>query len=131
MRYSKHTGIAAVLLLIITCFTPWVYIPTLQLTITGFHTQHTNFGQPGLMHSILGGLALLFFLSNAIAAKRANVFVCTLNFAWAVRNYLLVTQCELGECPEKKSGIYIILLASFIILVMALLPPNKLNNTDK
>ncbi len=122
MRYSNFIGGGASLLLIISCFLPWVYIPLIQTTITGFSAEHTNFGKPGLMHIILTGFATVLFLISSIGAKRVNVFVCALNFSWSLRNYLLVTNCELGECPEKRFGIYAVVILSFIILIMSLLP---------
>ena len=125
MRYSNYIGASASVLLIICCFVPWVYIPVIQTTITGFSAEHTNFGKPGLMHLILSGSAFIMFLLTKIGAKRVNVFVCALNFSWALRNYLLVTNCELGECPEKKYGIFLIVILGFIMLVMSLLPKGE------
>jgi hypothetical protein len=39
----------------------------------------------------------------------------------------LLSQCEFGECPEKKAGLYIVLILSAIILVMTLFPMVKEN----
>ena len=126
MRYSNYIGAVATIILIISCFTPWVYISPIQTIITGFSTEHTNFGKPGLMHVILSSFAFILFLLTKIGAKRVNVFVCALNFSWALRNYLLVSNCELGECPEKRFGIYAVVLLSFLMLIMSLLPKEKI-----
>lgn len=45
--------------------------------------------------------------------------------AWALRNYLLLSTCQGGECPDKKAGLFLLMIASGIILAMSLLP--KLN----
>jgi hypothetical protein len=126
MRYSNFIGASASILLILSCFIPWVYISVIQTTITGFSAEHTNFGHPGLMHVLLSSFAILLFLLKNIGAKRVNVFVGALNFSWALRNYLLVTNCELGECPEKRFGIYAIVILSFIMLIMSLMPQGKI-----
>ena len=122
MRYSNFIGLAASVGLIVTCFFPWVYIPSIQTTISGFYADHTNFGKPGLMHVILSAVALLLFSLKKIGAIRFNILLCAFNFAWSLRNILMLTRCELGECPESRPGIYIIVLFSFVMLIMSLLP---------
>ena len=122
MKYSNYIGVAASVALIIFCFVPWVYIGYIKTTITGLSTGHTNFGRPGAMHLILAVFSIILFLLNKVWATRANVFIVALNFAWSLRNFLLITQCEFGECPEKKFGIYAVIALSFIILLMGLLP---------
>jgi hypothetical protein len=128
MKYANYIGVAASLALIIFCFVPWVYIGYIKTTITGLTTSHTNFGRPGAMHIILAFLSIILFLLNKVWATRANVFIVALNFAWSLRNFLLITQCEFGECPEKKFGIYAVIALSFIILLMGLLPKTSFKN---
>lgn len=122
MKYSNYIGVLAAIALIVCCFVPWVYIVSIQTTITGADSGHTNFGRPGLMHIIFGVFSILLFLLHKVWAKRTNLFVATLNFAWAIRNFLLITRCELGECPEKRFGIYAVLILSFFMLSMTLFP---------
>jgi len=107
---------------------PWVYIGYIKTTITGLSAPHTNFGRPGMMHILLAAFSIILFFIKEVWAVRTNLFIVTFNFAWSIRNFLLITQCELGECPEKKLGIYAILLLSFIILIMGLLPKITLKN---
>lgn len=128
MKYSNYTGVAAALALVVFCFVPWVYIGYIKTTITGVSTGHTNFGRPGAIHIILAVFAMILFLVNRVWAMRINVFIVALNFTWAIRNYLLITQCEFGECPEKKFGIYAVVALSSVILLMGLLP--KVNSKD-
>lgn len=125
MRYSNFIGVAACVFLVLTCFTPWVYISSIQATITGFNTKGTNFGNPGLMHVIVCCFAIIFFLVEKAGAKRANLFFCAFNLAWSFRNFLLLTHCEAGECPEKKIGIYLTFCLSFLMLIMSFLPDIK------
>lgn len=128
MKYSNYIGCALAALLIVFCFVPWVYIESVKTTVTGLHSGNTNFGSPGAVHIFLAILSIILFLVNKVWAKRANLFVTTLNFAWAIRNFLVLTLCQMGECPERRLGIYAIIIFSFLILLMALLP--KMNVED-
>ena len=127
MNYTKYIGVAAALLLIASCFIPWIYIETLQLTATGFYTKGTFYGMPGLMNVVVSSIAILCFLLQNLGAKRTNLFICAFNLAWSVRNYLVVTQCQQGECPEKRIGIYAIVFLSVIMMIMSLFPKVKLD----
>lgn len=122
MKYSNYIGVIAAAAIVTVCFMPWVYIPSIKTTITGMSADKTNFGRPGLMNIILGITAVVLFIIPRIWAKRINLFIGIFNLAWSVRNFLLITQCELGECPEKKSGIYLLLLLSAVLLLMTFLP---------
>lgn len=126
MKYSNYIGAFSSILLIISCYFPWVYIQNIQTTITGFHAPHTNFGQPGLMHVILATITIPLFLLKNLVVKRFNVFVCAFNFSWSMRNFFLITHCELGECPEKQYGIFLIVFFSFSMLLMSLLPKGEM-----
>ena len=118
MKYSNYIGVAIAIALIAFCFMPWVYIISIQTTITGLDSGNTNFGSPGAMHIIFCVFSIILFLLPKVWAKRANMIVVTLNFAWAIRNFLLITRCEVGECPEKRFGIYAVIILSFLILLM-------------
>jgi hypothetical protein len=122
MKYSKWVGLFAVLLLAFSAFQPWVTIPAQQLTITGMDTTGTNFGKPALVNMMLSAIAAVCFIVPPLMAKRANVLVCTLNIAWAVRNFILLSICRAGECPEKKHGVYLLMIASLIMMAASLFP---------
>ena len=126
MKYSPHIGVFACLALITVCFFPWVHIPSINTTLTGIKTAPTNYGSPGLLHIIFSSLAIIFFLIHKIWAKRTNAIFTTLNFAWAIRNFFMVSRCEMGECPEKRTALYLVLLFAFIIFAMSLLPKIQL-----
>src|SRR4051812_41735753 len=114
MKYTNYIGAILSIALIAFCFAPWVYIESIQTTITGVNTGVTNYGRPGIIHIFLSVLSIILFLVPRVWAKRANIFVTAFNFAWSIRNFLLVTQCQMGECPEKKPGIYAVFILSFI-----------------
>ncbi|NCI46591.1 hypothetical protein [Sediminibacterium soli] len=122
MKHSQTIGILAAIATIAVCFLPWVVIPGKQLVITGMDAAGTNFGKPGLVNSILCVVMIVLFLVPRIWSKRTNVFLAALNLAWCFRNYLLVSTCMMGECPEKKSWLFALLFLGITIQLMALLP---------
>ena len=122
-KYSKWVGLLAAVAVIAVCYQPWIYVPRVSLEIGGMYaTGKQNFGRPGLMNCILAVVSIIMFLLPFIWAKRTNIFIVAFNIAWAVRNYILLTKCYGGECPEVKIGIYLLLLASGLMLVMAFIP---------
>jgi len=122
MKHSQLIGIIAAIGIIALCFFPWSYIESKDITITGMSAPDTNFGKPGLMNIIILSVAILFFILPKVWAKRVNVFLGIFNLAWSIRNYIVVSGCLMGECPVKKPALYILIVLSAIVLLMALLP---------
>ena len=129
MKYSNQIGALAALLTIVSCFLTWITLPDLGITVTGFRSEGTNFGKPGLMNTIMSMIAFVMFLFPRVWAKRGNLFFTGFNLAWAVRNYILVTSCHGGECPLKSTGIYLLLITSGIQLLMAVFPDVKVKSS--
>ena len=126
MRWMKWIGIAATGLLIISCFIPWVIIESKNITVSGIDATGTTFGKPGYFHFIMVFFFLLFSYLSKLWAKRGNLIIGALNLAWAIRNYFIISACRGGDCPVKKIGLYIIVLASVVMLFTALFPDMKL-----
>ena|SRR5687767_14614245 len=126
MRWMKWTGLAAVALLIISCFSTWVVVISKNIAISGVDATGTSFGKPGYFHFLFSFFFILFTLIPRVWAKRTNLLVTALNMAWAIRNYFIITACRGGDCPEKYTGIYLLVLASFLMLLSALFPDIKL-----
>jgi hypothetical protein len=38
--------------------------------------------------------------------------------AWAIRNYIVISACNGGVCPEKHTGLYTILIGSILLLIL-------------
>ena len=131
MKYSQTIGFIAVVLAILVCFMPLVYIESKNLTITGFKAAGTRFGRPGMFIVYMGSIAAGLFLIPKIWAKRVNVFLTAMIFAWAVRNYLLLTTCAAGECPEKQVGLFLLLAFTAITMIMSFLPKIDLSKQQK
>jgi hypothetical protein len=123
MKYSAHIGILFCGILFIAAYYPWIYIESLRIEVSGVGAQiKTVFGKPALMNFYLMPLLVLLFIIPKLWAKKINPFIGAINFAWALRNFLLLSTCRNGECPEQKIALYIYFLAAIVILVMTVLP---------
>jgi len=131
MRNMKWIGLAAVILLVVSCFLPWVFISSQKIIVSGVDSTGTNFGKPGYTHFVLGFFFIVFHFIPKLWAKRVNLLVVALNIAWAIRNYFIISMCRVGECPEKQIGLWLVLLASALILIAALFPDVKLKEEKK
>jgi len=127
MKYSQQIGAILCLIVIGSCFIPWSYIPSLHATLTGMYTATTDFGKPGILHIAFSFMAFVLFLIPKLWSKRTNIFICAFNLAWAVKNYMLYSMCSAGDCQEKKTGIYIMLIASILMMIMSVLPKIEVN----
>ena len=129
MKYTQTIGIIASLIVLICSFLPWSIVVSEQITISGFETEGTRFGKPGLFLNFFTIIAIVLFLIPAIWAKRTNIFIGAIVFTWSLRNYILVSTCLMGECPVKQPALYTLVIASGLVMVMTLLP--KLNTLNK
>jgi hypothetical protein len=128
MRLMKWIGVASALLLIAACFMPWVIISSKNITVSGIDTTGTNFGKPAYFHFLMIFLFLLFTFILRVWAKRSNLLVTGINLGWAIRNYFIITMCRGGECPEKQTAVFLIVIASALMLASALFPDIKLKD---
>ena len=122
-------GIAACLVLIVSCFTPWTYHADIGKTFNGFFSEHNEYGKPGKMLVIFSVIILFFMLLPKIWAKRANLFLSAFLVAYAIKTYILFTSCYNAYCPDKKAGIYIMLFSTLFMLLGAVFPNMKLMKT--
>lgn len=125
MKYSQWIGFVAMILVAVSCYLPWLSIPAINTTVTGMDGTGTNFGKPAKLHLIFCVITGILFLIPKVWAKRINWIFCGMNVAWAIRNFLLYARCEMGSCPERKIGLYLLLISSIIMLVAALFPDLK------
>ena len=122
MKYSQQIGMVLALAIIGGCWMPWVVIESKSIVVDGFHAAGTNFGRPGLFIAYTSGIAFILFSIQKVWAKRINGFIATFAFAWSIRNYLILSACFGGECPQKQVGLYMMVVLSATMMVMSLLP---------
>lgn len=131
MKFMKWTGVAAAILLVMSCFLTWVTIDYKNLELTGINTTGTSFGKPGYFHFLMVIVFLLLTFTQRIWAKRLNLLVTAINLAWAVRNFFIIAQCSGGECPHRETGMWLMLLTSLVMLISALFPDMELPSAKK
>jgi hypothetical protein len=122
MKYMKWTGVAAALVLVISCFLTWVTIDYKNLVLTGVDTTGTSFGKPAYFHFLLTAVFLALTFIKRVWSKRLNLLITALNLAWAVRNFFIIAQCSGGECPHREAGMWLMLISSLLMLLSALFP---------
>ena len=126
MKYSQSIGVAAALLLVGASFLPWAYFPDLQKEFTGFFSEHNAYGRPGKVFIFLSAIAIVLFLIPRVWAKRANLMVGALTFAFGIKCFLLFGACYRGICPEKRVGLFLVVILPAIMTLAAILPDLKL-----
>lgn len=130
MKFSKWIGIAAAAALIIVCFMPWTYHADVQKAFTGFFSENNAYGKPGKFLVAFSVISALLFILPKIWAKRTNLFVTGIMLAYAIKTYILYTSCYNAYCPEKKAGIYLVVLLSLLQFVMSLFPDIKIKQEN-
>jgi hypothetical protein len=123
MKWIKWLSILAAIVLIASCFFPWVIIKSKNIIGLAY-------GHYGYFFIPLATIFICFQLVNKLWAKRCNVaigaLIITIAFAC-----LWIFRCEYGECPEKQPGLYIMFSSAVIVLLGCLLPDIKLSRDLK
>lgn len=122
MKYSQTIGVLLCIFLFFCTTQPLVIIESHQIVITGWQTKGTDFGKPGIFFSLVGGLAMLFFILPFIWAKRFNLALAALLIAWSVRNFIVLSNCQMGDCPQRQWALYTCVIVSIGIFIMTFLP---------
>jgi hypothetical protein len=134
MKYSQIIGILASFTLIGLCFMPWVHISSLNIYLNGINGKASvelNFGEQIITHGFFTTIMVLCFLVNQVWAKRTNVFIGAVNFALAIKNFIIFSMCRGGECPEKQPALYALVAVALIMMIMGFFPRLVLKSTSK
>ena len=118
--------IGEALLIIATCFMPWVHYNNINETFTGYHVVKfaggSYYGKAGITITFMSIIVLLLMLMPRLWAKRANLFLAALLFAYCVRTYVIFTGALFEGEVEKLAGIYLIVILSFLVLLGSVFP---------
>lgn len=119
MQSIKWLAILTAGILITACFFPWVSIEGKDFFVGGFYSSAASpFGMPGLLHVFFCFIYILFVLLQKIWSVRTAFFISAFNIAWAVRNFLVISACSGGVCPEKHTALYVILIGSIALTIL-------------
>ncbi len=127
-KYLQRIGLVACIVLIVSCFMPWTYHDDLKETFTGFYSHDNHYGKPGIFLTVIALSVFVFMYLPKVWAKRTNLFVCALGVGYAIKSFILFSSCYNAYCPEKKAGIYLMLVAVIIMLVAAVFPDLRMKN---
>ena len=130
-------GLTACVVLIVACFMPWAYyadahiIAEADKTFTGFYSYQNNYGKPGKMLTLVAIVVIILMLLPKVWAKRTNLFVCALAVGYAIKSYILYVSCYNAYCPEKKTGIFLMLVSTIVMLIAAAFPKLTLEEANR
>ncbi len=128
-KIAYNLGLVATVTIIVCCFIPWVHYNSVNETFTGFRVTEfaggTYYGKAGIVITVLSSIILLFMLLPRLWAKRVNLFIAALLFAYCIRTYILFTGALFDGEVEKQPGIYLIVILSFLILLGTTFPRMK------
>jgi hypothetical protein len=125
-RYSRWIALCAFLLLTAACFLPWTFHADIQKTFTGFYTENNIYGKPGKFLLIFGGLSALFAFIPKLWLKRTALFLSGLNVAYGIKTFLMFGACYQGYCPEKKIGLFLMLISTILLMMAAMFPAGEI-----
>lgn len=132
MKYYKIIGLATCALLLISCFLPWTYYADLDKSFTGFFTEKNMYGRPGMFFTILAVGSAILICIDRVWAKRLNILFAALAIGYLIKTFIQYTSCYAGYCPEKRYGIYLLVVSCLLLLVTALFPDIRLmEETEK
>jgi hypothetical protein len=129
LKIIKWAGIAGCAVLIIACFLPWTYHADIDKTFTGLFSEKNAYGKPGKFLIFYAVMSATFILLQKVWAKRVHLFLAALTLGYAIKTYILFTSCYNAYCPDKKFGIWLMMVCCVIILVAAIFPDMKLATT--
>ena len=126
MSARKIFLLATAVVLVVCVFFPWVIIQSKNIVVSGMHAEGTAYGKPGLLTLFFTALVVIFSLVPRVWAHRITIFSSALHTGWALRNFLLLSVCQGGECPQRQPFFYVYLVSSILLLVAVLMQEIKL-----
>lgn len=111
---------------IASTFFPWVIIESKNIVVSGMQADGTTYGKPGVLSLFLTAMIFVFSFMSRVWAHRICIFSAALNVGWALRNFLLLSTCQGGECPQRQVAFYVYLISSILLLVAVLMQDMKL-----
>jgi hypothetical protein len=52
--------------------------------------------------------------------------MCAIILSYAIKSFIVYSGCYRGICPDKKAGLWIMLLSAILMMAMSLFPDMKL-----
>lgn len=124
-NYSRWISLSALALLAIACTMNWAYYPDLEKHFTGFFSEGNRYGKPAYLLLTLGSLSTLMAFLMPTWAKFTGLLAAGLNLAYAIKTIFSFGMCYVAICPEKKAGIWLMLLSAALLLLASMFPRGR------
>jgi hypothetical protein len=131
IKYLHYLGLLSCVALVISCFVPLTYHADVQKYFTAFFSEKDQYGKPGLFITIFVAIIFVGMLVPKIWAKRVNLFLSAITFAYVLKTYILFSSCYNAYCPQKQAGLYVMFFSSILLLISCMLPNVKLSDVQK
>jgi hypothetical protein len=119
MKWKKWTGIIACAVIIASCFLNWAWYPDIEKYFTGFFSENNYYGKPGILLCFVAVLGMALHGIQKSWAYRTNLIFSAIGMAYGVTTFLRYSSSYDGYVPEKQFGIYLMLVASAVHLVIS------------
>jgi hypothetical protein len=126
MQSIRWFSILTASIIITACFFTWVSVEDKNFFVGGFYSSAGNrFGEPGILHVTFCSIYILLLLLNKIWSIQIAFFIAAFNIAWTIRNFMVISACSGGVCPEKHTALYTILIGSILLILLTSFAPVK------
>jgi predicted PurR-regulated permease PerM len=121
MKWQRLIGLTACIVLIISCFMKWAWYPDIKEYFTGFYSKKNYYGRPGILLCFFAVTGILFYWLKKAWSDRLNMIFSAIATAYAITSFLRFTSGYDGFVPDKQPGVYVMITAALINLVMSVL----------
>ena len=110
---------------------PWTYYADLNKNFTGFFSEQNIYGKPGMFFIFIAIVSVVLIYLDKVLAKRTHIFLGAINIGYLIKTYILFTSCYNAYCPEKRFGLYLLILSSILLMIVSIFPDMKIvDNKD-
>lgn len=114
-------GLVACVALIGASFMHWTFYPDIQKYFTGFFSEKNYYGRPGIYLTACAAIGILSYLLHKAWIARFNLVMAGLCMGYAIKSFLLYVSSYDGYVPVRQPGIYIMLIAALVNMVVAMI----------
>ncbi len=119
MKWTNWVGLAACVVLAVSTLLHWAWYPDIQKYFTGFFTEKNYYGRPGLLLNVVALSGIFSYTLQKTWLNRLNLILSGIGMAYAIKSYLLFTSSYDGFLPVPQPGIYLMMVASLLNILMA------------
>lgn len=128
----KWVSIIAAIIVIVSCFFPWVVIESKDIVISGVDAGGTNYGKPGYANIFFTTVSMFFFFIPRVWTRIICIVFAVLNLAWTASNvFFKLAKCEAGICPDRQPALFIVFIAALVLIIGVLSTPLPIKQSQE